>query len=145
MLRRAAAEIVATTEREDVMSDTTTEAATVGTRMTREFVEVAPEDTVGEVAERLAAADTGSALVVAYGRLVGILTSRDLLRCLASRSHPSDARVREWMTEEPVVVDAGLPAEEAVRLMAAGGFHHLPVVDGERPVGVVGLRALVRP
>lgn len=127
------------------MSETTTQHATVGERMTREFVEVAPEDTVGEVAERLAAADTGSALVVSYGRLVGILTSRDLLRCLASRSHPSDARVREWMTEDPVAVDADLPAADAVRLMTDGGFHHLPVVEGPHPVGVVGLRALLGP
>ncbi|HSC91420.1 MAG TPA: CBS domain-containing protein [Gaiellaceae bacterium] len=127
------------------MTETTTEPATVGERMTRTFLEVAPEDTIGEVAERLQAADAGSALVVAYGRLVGILTSRDLVRCIASRSHPSDARVREWMTESPQVVHEDTPVAAAARLMADGGFHHLPVVEEAHPVGVVGLRALVRP
>ena len=45
---------------------------------------VAPEDTLGEVAERMRERDVGSALVADYGRLIGILTSRDLLRALAA-------------------------------------------------------------
>ena len=48
------------------------------------------------------AGDLDSALVADYGRLIGIVTSRDLLRAFASRVHPSEARVREWMTAEPV-------------------------------------------
>ena len=42
-----------------------------------------PEDTLGEVAEKMRAGDVGSALVADYGRLIGILTSRDLLRAFA--------------------------------------------------------------
>jgi CBS domain-containing protein len=110
--------------------------------MSRTFVAVAPEDTVGEVAERLAAANTGSALVVEFGRLTGIFTSRDVLRAVAARVHPSEARIREWMSRAPVTGSPDLPAEEAARLMLNGGFHHLPVTEGGRPVGVVGLRAV---
>jgi CBS domain-containing protein len=47
------------------------------------------------------------------------------------------------MTERPVTVDGETAVDEAARLMLAGGFHHLPVVDGERPVGVLGLRAVI--
>jgi sulfide:quinone oxidoreductase len=107
---------------------------------------VAPEDTLGEVAERLRQRDAGSALVCDYGRLIGILTSRDLLHAYAERVHPSEGRVREWMTAEPKTVVAGTSLEEAGIVMGEYGFHHLPVVDVDRrPLGVVGLRDTVRP
>jgi CBS domain-containing protein len=105
---------------------------------------VAPEDTLGEVAERMRERDAGSALVVDSGRLIGVLTSRDLLRAFAARVHPSDGRVRQWMTAEPVVARPGLSAAAAVTLMTEHGIHHLPVVVGERPVGMVGMRDVVR-
>jgi CBS domain-containing protein len=119
---------------------------TVGEVMVSDPLIVAPEDTLGEVAERLRQRDAGSALVCDYGRLIGILTSRDLLRAYAERVHPSEGRVREWMTAEPRSVPAGTSLEEAGLVMSEYGFHHLPVVDDDaRPLGVVGLRDTVRP
>jgi CBS domain-containing protein len=118
--------------------------AAVAEVMSTEPLVVAPEDTLGEVAEAMRARDLGSALVTDYGRLIGILTSRDLLRAFAGRVHPSEARVREWMTAEPVAVSADTPIEAAVTTMTEYGFHHLPVVDGERPTGMVGLRQAAR-
>lgn len=119
-----------------------TDELSAGDVMSRRFVSAAPEDTLGELAERLAAADAGSALVVEFGRLIGILTSRDIVRAVAGRVHPSEARVREWMSAAPVTAAPDLPADEAARLMVTGGFHHLPVTEGDRAVGVVGLRAV---
>ena len=121
-----------------------TDELCAGEVMTRTFVAVAPEDTLGEVAEKLADADVGSALVVEFGCLSGILTSRDVMRALAERVHPSEARARDWMTGEPVTARPDTPTDEAARLMVAGGFHHLPVVEDERPVGIVGLRSVLR-
>jgi sulfide:quinone oxidoreductase len=112
--------------------------------MSTEPLVVAPEDTLGEVAEKMRERDLGSALVADYGRLIGILTSRDLLRAFAGRVHPSEARVREWMTAEPITVPAAAPLDAAVTLMTEYGFHHLPVVEDERPVGMLGLRQAAR-
>ena len=53
--------------------------------MSHAFVSAAPEDTLGELAEHLAEADAGSALVLEFGRLTGILTSRDIVRAVAGR------------------------------------------------------------
>jgi sulfide:quinone oxidoreductase len=117
---------------------------TAGDAMSREPLVVAPEDTLGEVAEKMRERDLGSALVADYGRLIGILTSRDLLRAFAGRVHPSEARVREWMTAEPITVPAATPIDAAVTLMTEYGFHHLPVVEDERPVGMLGLRQAAR-
>jgi sulfide:quinone oxidoreductase len=117
---------------------------TVGDVMSPDPLVVAPEDTLGEVAEQMRSRDLGSALVAEYGRLVGILTSRDMLRALAGRVHSSDARVRQWMTTEPIAVSAKTSLEAASILMTEHHIHHLPVVDGERPVGMVGMRDVVR-
>jgi len=69
---------------------------------------------------------------------------RDLLRAMAQRVHPSEARVREWMTAEPMAVSESTTADEAARLMVENGFRHLPVVDGDRTLGVVSLRDVMR-
>jgi CBS domain-containing protein len=121
----------------------TTGELCAGDMMARAFVTAAPEDTLGELAEHLAEADAGSALGLEFGRLTGILTSRDIVRAVAGRVHPSEARVREWMSAAPVTAERDLPADEAARRMLEGGFHHLPVIEDDRPVGVVGLRSVV--
>jgi sulfide:quinone oxidoreductase len=116
----------------------------VGDLMTTDTVVVAPEDTIGEVAERMTDVDTGSALVAEYGRLIGIITSRDMLRALAGRVHSSEARVRQWMTADPIVVSPATTVEAASVLMIGHRIHHLPVVEGERPVGTIVMRDVVR-
>jgi sulfide:quinone oxidoreductase len=120
------------------------EVRTVGELMSSEVLVVAPEDTLGEIAERMRARDVGSAVVSDSGRLIGILTSRDLLGAFAGRVHPSEARAREWMTSEPITVIATTPLTAALQLMTDHAIHHLPVVEGERPVGMVGARQVAR-
>jgi CBS domain-containing protein len=108
------------------------------------FIEVAPEDTLGEVAERMTAKNVGAVVVKDFGRLIGILTERDLLKAMAARVHSSEARVRQWMTEDPITVTAETDAEEAARVMLDHGFRHLPVLDEEgRVLGLVSLRRVV--
>jgi sulfide:quinone oxidoreductase len=119
-------------------------AARVADVMSSDPLVVAPEDTIGEVAERMSDVEAGSALVAEYGRLIGILTSRDMLRALAGRVHSSEARARQWMTADPITVSASTTLEAARILMTEHHVHHLPVVEGERPVGVVSLRDAVR-
>jgi CBS domain-containing protein len=117
---------------------------TLGEVMSRDVVNVAPEDTLGEAAERMAEAGVGSSVVLDGGRLIGILTERDLLRAVAGRVHTSEARVREWMTADPVTADEATSASEAMQTMLEHGFRHLPVVEAGRTIGVVSLRELVQ-
>src|SRR5688572_32475298 len=97
--------------------------------MRPEPIVVAPEDTLGEVAERMTAVNVGAVIVKDYGRLIGILTERDLLKAMAARVHTSEARVRQWMTEDPLTAPADADAEEAAQIMLEHGFRHLPVMD----------------
>ena len=117
-------------------------ATRVGNMMSTELLTVAPEDTLGEIAERMLETDRRSALVTEYGRLIGILTSRDMLHALAGRVHPSEARARQWMTAEPITATTSMSRDTAAILMAEHHIAQLPVVDGEQPVGIVRARDL---
>ena len=113
--------------------------------MRSDFIEVAPEDTLGEVAERMTLQNVGAVAVKDSGRLIGILTERDLLKAMAARVHSSEARVRQWMTDDPITASADTDVEEAARVMLEHGFRHLPVLDDEgHVVGIVSLRRVVR-
>ena len=112
--------------------------------MRAEVIEVAPEDTLGEVAERMSAVNVGAVVVKDYGRLIGILTERDMLKAMAARVHTSEARVRQWMTEEPLTASAEMGVEEAAQVMLEHNFRHLPVLDDAGVVvGLVSLRRVV--
>jgi CBS domain-containing protein len=107
------------------------------------YIAVAPEDTLGEVAERMRAQNVGAVVVKDFGRLIGILTERDMLRAMASRVHTSEARVRQWMTPDPVTAPPDLPLDDAAQIMLDNGFRHLPVVDGSNVLGIVSLRRVL--
>jgi CBS domain-containing protein len=111
--------------------------------MRTEFITVAPEDTLGEVAERMTALNVGSVVVKDFGKLIGILTERDLLKAMAARVHSSEARVRQFMTENPITASRDMDCEDAEQLMLDKGFRHLPIVEGDEVVGVVSLRRVV--
>jgi CBS domain-containing protein len=118
--------------------------STIGEMMARDVLSVAPEDTIGEAAQKMVDRGVGSAVVLDYGRLIGIFTERDLMRAVADRVHSSEARVREWMTGEPITITPETSSEEAAQLMLDNGFRHLPVVEGERAVGIVSIRDVAR-
>ncbi len=107
------------------------------------FIEVAPEDTLGEVAEKMMSQNVGAVVVKDFGRLIGILTERDMLRAMAARMHTSEARVRQWMTPDPITATPDMPLEEASQIMLDHGFRHLPVMDGPTVLGVVSLRRVL--
>ena len=108
--------------------------------MTREVVTVAPEDTLGEAAAKMTEKGIGAVVVSDFGRIIGILSERDIMRAVADRIHSSEARVREWMTADPITATAETSVEEAGRTMLENGFRHLPVVDGERAIGMLSIR-----
>ena len=115
---------------------------TVSDAMRSDFIEVAPEDTLGEVAQKMVEAKTGAVAVLDYGRLIGILTERDMLKAMAGRVLTSDARAREWMTADPITATPDTPLEEAQATMLENGFRHLPVMESSRVVGIVSLRRI---
>ena len=88
-------------------------------------------------------ADTGSVVVTDDGKVVGILTERDLLRAAAGEGDPEREHVRLWMTSRPDVLGPDERADAAWASLTSHHYRHLPVVEGGRCVGVVSLRDLM--
>jgi CBS domain-containing protein len=115
---------------------------TVGEIMTGDVLAVEPDATLQDAAARMHARRVGAVVVVEDGRLVGILTERDVLRAVATGG--IDGPVSQAMTRGPETVEPDEPAGQAGALMIHGGFRHLPVVEGETVVGMISIRDLVR-
>src|SRR2546423_1061433 len=118
--------------------------STVADLMTTDVLTVAPEDTIGETAQKMADQGVSSAAVSAYARMIGIVTERDLTRAVAGRVHTSEARVREWMTPNPVTLTRDASPAEAARIMLENRFRHIPIVEDEHTVGIVSIRDVAR-
>jgi CBS domain-containing protein len=108
------------------------------------LLSVDPETTLAEVARRMRADDSDSVAVMSDGRLVGIVTERDMVRAIADGLDPQQARAEVVMTADPATVDADEEvAMVAVKMMRLG-VRHLPVVNkAGKPVGLVSARNLV--
>jgi CBS domain-containing protein len=118
--------------------------STVGEIMTSDVLTVDPSDTIGETAQKMVERGVSSAVVSDYGTLIGIVTERDLTRAVAGRVHTSEARVREWMTSDPITLAPDATADEAAKIMLDNGFRHVPIVDQGRAVGIVSIRDVAR-
>jgi CBS domain-containing protein len=118
---------------------------TVADLMIKDVLTVEPSDTIGEAAEKMNAANVGAVVVLEdMVRIIGIVTERDLLRAVASRARAAEARVRQWMTADPVTIEPDTSIEDAAEIMFTRNFRHLPVVKDGRPLGIVSLRLLAR-
>ena len=111
--------------------------------MSRSLLTVEPGLGLKAVAERMVAKDVGAVLVIEHGRLVGILTERDILRAVAG-GISDDTLVSDWMTRDPETMDPDETTQTAAVLMIHGGFRHMPIVDGDEVVGMLSIRDLMR-
>jgi CBS domain-containing protein len=112
--------------------------------MTSDVLTVDPADTIGETAQKMVERGVSSAVVSDYGNLIGIVTERDLTRAVAGRTHSSEARVREWMTADPLTLGPDATPAEAAKIMLDNGFRHVPIVADGRAVGIVSIRDVAR-
>lgn len=108
--------------------------------MTQASITEAPSDTLRAAAERMWSQQTGSLLVMDDGRLVGIVTERDVLRAVARGLDYDTTTVRDVMTSDVVTARPDSALRDAAREMAHRWIRHLPVLDGRRVVGVVSMR-----
>jgi CBS domain-containing protein len=111
--------------------------------MSRDLLTVAPGDALGEVAQRMVDRDVGAVLVMVGEELTGILTERDVLRAVAAGIE-DETVVSDWMTRDPETMSPDDTTEHAAVLMIHGGFRHMPLVEGERVVGMLSIRDLMR-
>ena len=98
-----------------------------------------PDTPISEVAQMMKDEDVGSIPVVEDGRLVGIVTDRDLtIQALAER-RPHDAPVRDFMTARPETATPDTTIHSAAQIMQDHQIRRLPICEGDRLVGIVSL------
>ena len=104
------------------------------------MVTVNDDDSARVAVLRMLEEGVGAVAVCADGKLVGIFTERDVLALSGDGTDLDAVRVGDVMTREPFTVDASVPVLDAARLMGEKKIRHLPVVEGDHLLGMVGIR-----
>lgn len=105
---------------------------------------ISPDVTVYEALEALAEKDIGALVVMNGSDLVGIFSERDYVRKVILKGRSSkDMQVHEIMSSPVVTVNLKTTVDECMQRMTDKRCRHLPVVEGERVVGVVSIGDLV--
>jgi CBS domain-containing protein len=106
---------------------------------------VSPESTVFEAIEMMADKSVGALAVTLDGDLVGIVSERDYARKVILKGHSSrETSVREIMSTEVVCISGEEKVDECMTLMTEKHVRHLPIMDGEKLVGMISVGDLVK-
>ncbi|MDQ6914470.1 MAG: CBS domain-containing protein [Actinomycetota bacterium] len=106
---------------------------------------VGPSHTIRAAASLMSERNVGAAVVSdpdAPGP--GIITERDVLKCIGAGQDPDSERVGDHLTADLVFATPEWSLEEAAAAMSRGGFRHLIVVHGGEVLGIISVRDIIR-
>jgi CBS domain-containing protein len=103
------------------------------------------EASVYDAVARMAQVNTGALVVLENGQVVGMVSERDCARkVVLEKLAAEEAFVRQIMSTRVLVVRPDRTRDECMALMTENRLRHLPVMDGERLVGLVSIGDLVK-
>jgi CBS domain-containing protein len=108
--------------------------------MTVRVVTVRPEERVQVAIARMLEENVGAVVVCEGDRLVGIFTERDVLRLAGQGTAFGELRLGDVMTTRVQTLTPDVDITDAARLMRDKKIRHVPVVEGENVLGMVGIR-----
>lgn len=108
--------------------------------MTPDPVALQATSTVAEAARAMRDGNVGDVIVVDNDVVCGIVTDRDItVRATAEGRHPSEVKLADICSRDVTSLAPTDSIDDAVRLMREKALRRLPVVDGDKPVGIVSL------
>ena len=108
--------------------------------MTKNPTVLPADETLVSAARKMRDQDIGDVLVIKNGKLCGIVTDRDItVRAIAEGKDPGKTRLEEVCSQDLVAISADRPVTEAVEMMRKKAVRRLPVLEGDKPVGVVSI------
>jgi len=113
--------------------------------MNRDIKTIRPNQSIKEAAEIMNKFRIGSLLVVSgEGKLVGIVTERDILSdVVAAGRNSEEVKVKEVMSSNVITIGPKSTLEDAASLMTKHKIKKLPVLEGERIVGIITASDLI--
>jgi CBS domain-containing protein len=106
--------------------------------MNRDVKTIEPSESVQEAAAKMSRFSIGSLIVIKNGSLQGIVTERDIMsKVVAKALDASKTRVSSVMTKSVVMVAPDREVEEAAEVMIEKGIKKLPVISGDKLVGIL--------
>ncbi len=110
-----------------------------------EVYSIAPQSTLADVVAELVEKNCGSLIVMDAGKVVGIITERDILRACAAENRPlAEIHVSEKMSCELVCGNAEQSLGEVMGILTQNRIRHLPIFDGEQLTGMVSIGDVVK-
>jgi CBS domain-containing protein len=108
-------------------------------------VSVSPETSVYDAIKTMAEHEIGALVVLEKGRLAGIVSERDYARKVILKGKSSrETPVAEIMTREVTTVRPETSVEKCMQLMTDKRVRHLPVMDGDKLVGIISIGDVVK-
>ena len=106
---------------------------------------VGPDKPVVDVARELTECRIGAVLVTEGERVLGILSERDIVKAVAREGKEALERpARDVMTSRVITCSLSDTAEQLMDAMTQGRFRHLPVIEGERLIGIISIGDVVK-
>jgi CBS domain-containing protein len=105
---------------------------------------LSPQDSVFDALQTLANHNVGALMVLDAGKLVGVFSERDYTRKIALAGKSSkDTKVKDIMTGNVISVAPTVKTRDCLALMSQKSIRHLPVVEGEKVLGMISIRDIM--
>lgn len=106
--------------------------------MNRNVVVVSPKASIKEAASLMISNDVGCLIVMDKDAMVGIITDRDMIeQVVMENMDSSKTKVKDVMKTEVIMIDEDKSIDDAVKTMIETGVKKLPVISGDRLVGII--------
>jgi CBS domain-containing protein len=116
----------------------------VSALLSGDVIDIDHDSSIYDASVKMTEHGVSSLLIMAEGKLTGIITDRDIRsRCLAEGLSP-EVPVRQIMTHDPIQMSSDSLAFDALMIMTQKNIHHLPVIDGSKALGIITATDLIR-